>query len=119
VDEAVAYSACQLAKQLDARAIIIEVRKVPEAAALARFRPTAPIVALAATENVCRSLALVSGVSPLYATRSEDSQARLLRAAQWLYAHALARPGEPVVVLSASVDAHETADTLQVARLPM
>jgi pyruvate kinase len=118
-DEAVAYSACQLAKQLDARAIIIEVRNVPEAAALARFRPTAPIVALAATENVCRSLALVSGVSPLYATRSEDSQARLLRAAQWLYAHALARPGEPVVVLSASVDAHETADTLQVGRLPM
>ena len=117
--EAVSFAACQLARQLDARAIITEVRNISQAAALARFRPTAPIVALATSEHVCRSLALVSGVLPLYAPLDEDSQGRIVRAAQWLYERALARAGEPVVVLSTSGDANETADTLRVAHLPM
>ena len=116
--EAVSFTACQLARQLDARAIITDVQHICQAAALARFRPTAPILALATSENVCRSLALVSGVLPLYAARDEDAQRRIVRAAQCLYSRALARAGEPVVVLSASSDANETADTLRVARLP-
>ncbi len=116
--EALSFSACQLAQQVQARAIVADVSCVSQAAVLARFRPIAPIVALVATESVCRSLALVSGVSPLHARGSEDPHARLLRAAQCLYVHALAEPGEPVIVLSVSADTYGTADTLQVARLP-
>lgn len=118
-DEAIGFSACQLAKQLDAQAIVTYVRNLAQAGALARFRPTAPILALTASQNVCRSLALVSGVSPLYAPSEENSGDGAIRAAQWLYAHGLARPGGPIIVLSASADTLGTADTLQVARLPM
>jgi pyruvate kinase len=117
-DEAIAFSACQLAKQLDACAILTSVRSVSDAAAVARYRPTAPIVALAASENVCRSLALVSGVSPLHAPGAEGTQAHLARAAQWLYARAMARPGQPVIALSASASSDDSADTLRVLRLP-
>jgi pyruvate kinase len=116
--EAVGFSACQLAKQLDARAIITDVLKVSQATAIARFRPAAPIVALTTSDNACRNLALVSGVAPLYVTPEEGAADRFVRAAQWLCANALGRPGEPVVVLSASADSRHTADTLQVARLP-
>ena len=117
-DDAVGFSACQLAKRLDARAIVTDVGNVFQAAALARFRPTAPIIALARDENVCRSLGLVWGVSPLLTHRADDPQARLARAAHWLYGRALARAGEPVVVLSSSTGHNQAADTLQVARLP-
>jgi pyruvate kinase len=117
-DEAIAFSACQLAKQLDARAIITNIHAVSDATGVARYRPTAPIVALAASENVCRSLALISGVSPLYVPGTDDLQARLARAARWLYARSMAEPGHPVVVLSASGDPDDAADTLRVMRLP-
>ncbi|HEX2825851.1 MAG TPA: pyruvate kinase [Burkholderiales bacterium] len=115
--DAIAFSACQLAKQLDARAIVIDVRTAHQAAALAQFRPTAPILAFAATEKLRHALALVSSVSPLDASDREDPRPRLARAAQWLYARALAQPHQSVVVVS-SADADDSDDMLRVARLP-
>jgi pyruvate kinase len=117
-DEAIGFSACQLARQVDARAIITYVRALPHATGVAQFRPRAPIVALAQSEKVCRSLALVSGVSPLLASGNADPRADLARAALWLQARRLARPGDMAVVLWAS-DVHGAADTLQVIRLPI
>jgi pyruvate kinase len=117
-DEAVFFSACHLAQQLDACAILTEVCNVSQAAALARFRPTAPIVALVADERLGPSLAVVSGVSPLHVAPCESSETRVLRAARWLREHASAHTGDPAVVLTASAEPHETADTLRVVRLP-
>jgi pyruvate kinase len=117
-DEALAFSACQLARQVDARAIITHVRTVSEAAAIARFRPLAPILALSQSEDVCRSLALVSGVSPLPVAATADRGENIARAARWLEARALAQPGHRAVVLSASAEAGDMADTLKVVRLP-
>jgi len=116
-DEAIGFAACQLAEKLDARAIVVHVQSLPQAAAIARFRPQAPIVALTDSSSVCRALTLVSGVSPLHAPSHADAQARIARAQDWLYAHNLAGPGEQVVVLSASAGAERAADTLQVVRL--
>lgn len=116
-DEALPFAACQLAERLDARAIIVQVRNLRQVAAIARFRPRAPIVALTDSSSVCASLTLVSGVSPLCAPSQTDAQACIARARDWLYEHALARPGEQAVALSASAGAETTADTLQVVRL--
>jgi pyruvate kinase len=116
-DEALGFVACQLAKQLDARAIIAHVRNLLQGAAIARFRPQAPIVALTDSLSVCRSLTLVSGVSPLFVPQRADAQARIAQARDWLYAQALARPGEQAIVLTASAGAEETVDTLQRVRL--
>lgn len=113
VDEAIGFSACQLAEKIDARAIVVHVQSLSQAAAIARFRPRAPIVALTDSASVHLSLTLVSGVSPLYV----NAQTRIARAQDWLYAHTPARPGERVVVLSAFAGAEETVDTLQIVRL--
>jgi pyruvate kinase len=116
-ENAVAFAACQLAKQLQARAIIIDVRTASQAAALAQFRPTAPILAFAATENLRHTLALLSSVSPLDASDTDDAETRLARAAQWLYARAMAQPRESVVLVSGTSPG-DNADTLRVAALP-
>ena len=117
VDEAIGFSACQLAEKIDARAIVVHVQSLSQAAAIARFRPRAPIVALTDSASVHLSLTLVSGVSPLYVPALADAQTRIERAQDWLYAHTPARSGERVVVLSAFAGAEETVDTLQIVRL--
>jgi pyruvate kinase len=109
-DEAVAFAACQLAERIDACAIIAHVPSVSQAAALARFRPRAPIVALARTASVYRALTLVAGVAPLLAFAASEAPAL-----DWIYAHSLARAGAQAVVVSTG-DA-SAADTLQVVRL--
>lgn len=116
-DEAISFSACQLAEQLDARAIVAHVQSLAQAAAISRFRPRAPIIALTDSQSMYRSLALVWGVSPLHAPSLADAQARIALAQDWLYANNLARPGEQVVALSTLAGAGEAADTLQVMRL--
>lgn len=117
VDEAIGFSACQLAGKIDARAIIVHVQSLAQAAAIARFRPRAPIVALTDSASAHLSLTLVAGVSPLHVPALADAQTRLARAQAWLYAHTPARPGERVVILSAFGGAEETVDTLQIVRL--
>ncbi len=117
-DEAVGLAACQLAQQLQAPAIIVHARSLASAVAIARFRPQATVIALTDSEKLCRSLALVWGVSPLQRSFGVEPQASIAAAAQWLYAHALARPGDRAVVLSNSTGEGEGADTLRMVRLP-
>lgn len=116
--EAVGFAACQLAQQLEARAIIIHARSLASVAAIARFRPQATVVALTDSESLYRSLVLIWGVSPLHGPSGLEPSARIAGAAQWLYAHALARPGDRAVVLSDSTGGWDGVDTLGMVRLP-
>jgi pyruvate kinase len=111
-EAAVGFAACQLAERLGARAIIAHVQGLSQAAAIARFRPRAPIVALAPS-GACRALTLISGVVPLGAVPGSEAVA-----GNWLYANGLASPGDPAVVVSSSPEAGGNADTLRVVRLP-
>src|SRR5690606_906287 len=63
--DAVSVAACQLADRLEARASISRARELRQGAAISRFRPRAPIAALAASARVADALALVCGVAPL------------------------------------------------------
>jgi pyruvate kinase len=67
---------------------------------------------------LCPGLTVVSGVSPLYGLTHASMQGRIAQAREWLYTHALAQPGDQVMVLSASGAAQDPADTLQIVRLP-
>lgn len=109
--------ACQLAARLDARAIIVPVRDMATALGIARFRPAAPLVVVADSEDLCRRLAMVWGVSPLLAVAGFEPRACLHLASHWLRAKGLAQPGNPVVMLSTSDAAQGAADTLQVMRV--
>jgi pyruvate kinase len=109
--EAMSAAACELAGRIGACAIIARVQTVAQAAALARLRPRAPILALGDDPAICRALALVRGVLPL------SSDAPDTAAGDWLYAKDLARPGEPVVLVSSSPDSGGESDTIRVIRL--
>lgn len=117
-DEAVGFAACQLAQQLEARAIIIHARSLASVAAIARFRPQATVVALTDSERLYRSLALIWGVSPLHGSSGLELPARIAEVAQWLYAHALAQSGDRAVVVSDSTGDGDGVDTLRMVRLP-
>jgi pyruvate kinase len=110
--DALSFAACQLAERLEARAIVVRARELRAVAALARFRPRAPIVALAASERMARTLAVVSGVTPLYAAPPGKARAR-----DWLYANSLAAPGDPAVLVAASAGADAPAGVLRAIRL--
>jgi len=112
-DQAVAFAACQLAKRLGAKAIIARVGNYRMPAAIARFRPPVPIVVVSASHALCRSLAMVSGVSPLHIA-GDDQQSHIGCARNWLFDSMLARAGDRAVVVSAVNNEPDKADTLQV-----
>jgi pyruvate kinase len=122
---ALSFAACQLAARLSARAIIVPAHTMAAALAIARFRPQAPLIVVASSMRLYRSLALVRGVSPLLSIAASDTgtgtgtgpQACLIQAGEWLVAQGLAEPGDQVVLVSASSSACERADTLRTIRL--
>jgi pyruvate kinase len=125
-DDAVSFAACLLAARLGARAIIIPVQTMTAALAIARFRSQAPLVVLADSERLYRSLALVRGVSPLFSATPPESASRngglrpepcLAQATEWLVSHGLAQPGDQAVLVSAAGAAQDKADTLRTVHL--
>jgi pyruvate kinase len=113
-DHPLSVAACELAARLDAKAIIAPVRDLEGATRIARFRPEAPLLAVSDSEALCRRLAVVWGVSPLFAPKGIEPAEHIARASRWLLENQLARPGDPAIVLSASDRGQEEADTLQV-----
>jgi len=124
-DDALNFAACLLAARLGARAIIVPVRTMATAMAIARFRPQALLVMVADSARLYRSLALVRGVSPLFSAMSTISaapdegtvpQACLAQAREWLLSQGLAQPHDQAVLVSASGES-DKADTLRTVRL--
>ena len=120
-NNALSFAACQLAARLSARAIIVPAHTMATALAIARFRPQAPLVVVASSMRLYRSLALVRGVSPLLAIASgsggTELQACVVQAREWLISHGLAKPDDQVVLVFASGSACEQPDTLRTIRL--
>ena len=65
--EALSHSACTLAKDLKAKAIVVCTRTGATARMVSRFRPLIPIVGLTTDERAYRQLALSWGVVPAMA----------------------------------------------------
>jgi pyruvate kinase len=70
---AIGYAACHAADMTGARAITCLTQSGSSARTLARYRPSAPIIALTASPATCRMLALVWGVLPLAALDFGDN----------------------------------------------
>ena len=106
------------------RPIIVPAHTMAAALAIARFRPQAPLVVVASSMRLYRSLALVRGVSPLLSAAFDTGtgtgtgpQACLVQAREWLVSQGLAEPGDQVVLVFASSSACERADSLRTIRL--
>jgi pyruvate kinase len=115
--DAVSSAACELAVRLDARAIVVPAREPAAVLAIARLRPRAPLVTIAASERLWRRLAMLRGVAPLLGSGANEPRASLERARDWLFARGLAQHGDPAVLVFNSAPAHGTADSLRTVRL--
>ena len=65
ISDAISFAACELARDLDAKAILASTASGTTARLLSRFRPAEPIIAVTTREDTKRRLCLVWGVLPL------------------------------------------------------
>ena len=115
--DAVSFAACQLAARLGASAIVAAVHDLASGGAIARFRPAAPLILMAPSDVVCRSLVLLRGVASLPCAAAGDAARCVAQAREWLFARGLAAPGSQAVLLLESAPGASAPDTLKVVRL--
>jgi len=98
---ALALAARELAKTLQARAIIVFTRRGSSAQVLSHLRPATPVYAFTDNPQTHQRLALWYGVTPLLTELSEDSSTMVDHGLQELRRLGLAQPGDDVVVVGA------------------
>jgi pyruvate kinase len=98
--EAVALAACEIAEELQAKAILACTVNGTTVRRIAKYRPRAPILALTPDPDLSRQLLLSWGVTPLgvsqYTTTDELLQEaeRIVSALPWLH------PGDQIVIVA-------------------
>jgi pyruvate kinase len=98
IAEAVAYSACVLSKQVEAKAIVATTRSGSTAIQISRFRPARPIIALSPDRMATRRLALYWGCSPFFLEHIENTDAMIEGAATTALEEGLAHKGDHLVI---------------------
>jgi pyruvate kinase len=93
-------TACELAEQVQADAIVTPTLSGRTARLLARYRPWMPIVAPVPNELVARQLALLWGVYPVLLQPRTSGEDRLATAVRSAFQAGVIRAGQRVVVLA-------------------
>jgi pyruvate kinase len=98
--EAAADAACLVARRLDAALIVVVAAESGRSAlALSNRRPSAPVLALARTEEVARRLSLCWGVEALLLPDARSVEQELSFGMSWAKSHGLVRSGQHAVLL--------------------
>lgn len=71
ITDAISFSACATAQNLEAKAILSPTASGYTPIVVSKFRPKSPIIAATESEDVSRKLALVWGVYPVIAQKSD------------------------------------------------
>ncbi len=98
LSEAVAHSACNLADEIGAAAIISFTQSGLTARLVAKYRPGCPVLALTPVPETQRRLSLVWGVTPVMATGLKTTDEMIDRAFEAARKSGLARRGQKVVI---------------------
>jgi pyruvate kinase len=98
LSEAVAFSACNLAEEIRAAAIISFTQSGLTARLVSKFRPACSILALTPLPETYRRLSLVWGVTPVMATGLKTTDEMIDRAFQAARKSGLAKRGQKVVI---------------------
>jgi pyruvate kinase len=98
LSEAVAFSACNLAEEIGAAAIISFTQSGLTARLVSKFRPACPILALTPAPETYRRLSLVWGVTPIMATGLKTTDDVIDRAFEAARASGLIKRGQTVVI---------------------
>jgi len=98
IPDTISYSACLMAEDLAATAIITPTRSGYTTRLVSRYRPDAPIVALSPEPETVRRLCLTWGAIPLHVPELARSRDFLARAVAIARQAGLVRRGDRVVV---------------------
>ena len=113
-EDALSAAACRVAFETKAKAIVVMEEAHTAVCRIARFRPSAPVIALSQSLPRVQQLALVWGVRPF--KPSAHAATSFANARAWLVRHRIAHPGELVVVVSAvRQGAVQMSEAVQVA----
>jgi pyruvate kinase len=115
-DDAISRSACRLAWDSNATAIVISSRSANLPYSVSRYRPPMPIIVLVSDRSSAQQLILSWGVQPILVAR--DSLESLEPARRWLFENRRARRGNPVVwIHSLKKNKYEDEHAIQLSKL--
>ncbi|MDP8938553.1 MAG: pyruvate kinase [Actinomycetota bacterium] len=118
ITAATSMAAWQVALTVDAAAILCCTRSGATARAIARFRPTAPLIALSPSPSTAGQLTLTWGVLPLTVAEQRSTDDIIWFAVQLIVEMGLAVKGDNVVVLAGKPDDPDPiTDNLRVVRV--
>ncbi|USZ70201.1 pyruvate kinase [Natronosalvus halobius] len=116
--DALARSARYLARDIGADAVVAATESGYTALKTAKYRPGVPVVASTPSHRVRRQLALTWGVTPLYASVSDQgADAVVSRAVQSALDAGVAESGDTVVVLCGMMTELEGANTTNMMKV--
>ena len=99
VAEAIARSACDIAKHIEARAIVAFTESGLTARYVSKARPSVPVVAFSPNAQTRRRLALYWGVVPFFIDMLGDQDEMVERANMFLLANGFVSPGDKFVTI--------------------
>lgn len=108
--DAISYSACRAAKASDAKAIVAATKSGATAKLIAKYRPSAPIIAITPFDEVRRSLALTRGICPVKCEMFNTTDEIFKEARKMSLSLNLAQKGDSIVV-AAGMPTTETGGT--------
>jgi pyruvate kinase len=118
VTDATSEGAWRAATNVGAAAIVCCTRTGDTARAVARFRPTVPVLAVSPSERTVRALSLTWGVSAVRIRPWSTTDEMVWLASEEAVASGIARPGDVIVVVGGYPgDPEPAADVLRVVRL--
>jgi pyruvate kinase len=98
IANAVGHSARDVARNLDAAAIITPTALGYTARVMSRYRPYSPVIAITPDQRVQRRLMLSWGVTPLLAPQAESTDEMIDRAVHTARERGLVQNGDTVVI---------------------
>jgi pyruvate kinase len=118
VTDATSEGAWRAATNVGAAAIVCCTTTGDTARAVARFRPTVPVLAVSPSEPTVRALSLTWGVTAVQGRGWTTTDEMVWFATEEVVAAGLARPGDVIVVVGAYPgDPDPAADVLRVVRM--
>lgn len=118
VTDVMTMATWQAAKEIGAAAILCISRSGFTVRAIARFRPSAPILAFTPEDRTMRQLTMSWGATPIKIDRIDDNVVTVHRVLELAKADGHIRAGDIVAVLGGSSATIGATDTLRMVRCP-
>lgn len=99
---AISYSSCELAENLDAKAIITSTQSGTTARQVSRYRPGTPIIAITTSKETFNKLLLSWGITPAFVTPGRNTDELFDKAHSKALELNAAKPGE-ILIITAGV----------------